>query len=97
MNINLSKEESDILKCQYCFLHYDYCTCCKYCSALKNTCDCCQKDDPCTQMHPHDLYAILYKNPSSADIFGKATIEDIDKVVMEMYIKDCWPERLKND
>jgi hypothetical protein len=87
----------DASKCQYCFLHYDQCTCCKYCSLLKGTCDChLEGENPCTKLHPSDAYKALYKNPNICeDMMGYRTLEDIDNHIMHSFIKEVWPERLK--
>jgi hypothetical protein len=80
--------------CQYCYAHYDKCDCCKNCYALKNTCDCVE-DGP-TIMSPAHMYKSLYTNPVLIDIiFCINTIKQVDEIVMRMYNKDSWPERLK--
>lgn len=88
----------NLSKCQYCFLDYNNCTCCKYCCFPKGTCDCYLEGEfPCTKLHPSDSYKAFYQNPEMCAIFAKYTIEDIDQHVMKAYIKDVWPERLKNN
>jgi hypothetical protein len=86
----------DISKCQYCFLDYEECTCCKYCRFPMGTCEChLEGEYPCTKLHPSDVYKAFFINPRMCFWFGKETIEDIDKAVMNAYNANVWPERLK--
>ena len=87
----------DEYPCQYCFLPYESCTCCKYCSCPKGTCECHLEKDPCTMLHPSDVYKVFPKNRTIYyDLMGIKTLEDVDDFVMKTYSKEVWPERLKN-
>jgi len=87
-----------IHNCQYCFLHYDSCTCCQYCSFPKGTCDCDSEGEfPCTKLHPANIYKTFHSNRPLCNVMNIHTLEDADKFVMKMYTKDTWPERLKKE
>jgi hypothetical protein len=87
----------DPSKCQYCFVHYNECTCCQYCSFPKGTCDCHLEGEwPCTKFHPADTYKYFNKDLETCYAFvGIESLEDCDKYIMKMFTKDVWPERLK--
>jgi hypothetical protein len=88
--------KNEIDHCQYCYAHYDKCDCCKNCSALKGTCDCVE-DGP-TILSPADAYKCLYTNPKLlGDFYGITTLSDVDAIVKRAYMRDYWPERLKNE
>lgn len=88
----------DASKCQYCFLDYDSCTCCKYCG-YPHGCDChLEGEFPCTKMHPSDIYKVFHSDSNLCFYWMNfRNIEDIDSHVMEVFNKECWPERLKKN
>ena len=87
----------DSNKCQYCFVDYEQCTCCEYCSCPHGTCAChLEGEHPCTKLHPSDSYKAFFNKHPICGVMGYFTIEDIDNHVMKSYVKECWPERLKN-
>jgi len=86
--------EGLINHCQYCHVHYDMCDCCFNCGGLNGKCDC-RRDGP-TKMSPYDCYRCLYISPQIiGDLFGVFTLQDVDSMVMKLYKKESWPERLK--
>lgn len=84
--------------CQYCFLHYDTCTCCKYCSFPNGTCFChLEGENPCTKFHPSDVYKMLgSKNCVFTTLIPLTSLHAADEFIMRMFVEEVWPERLKN-
>jgi hypothetical protein len=56
-------------------------------------CDC--HNQP-TVLDPIDAYMTFLKNPDLCLFVGIKSIEDVEKYVMRMYLKEFWPQYLRD-
>jgi len=53
-------------------------------------------DDKPTECLPQDMYDLFEREPKFCeDMFGITHVSQVDQIVMEVYVRDVWPERLK--